>query len=120
MLLRAGEIDVISLDRCGAEAVPAKARLSVLLGRLDTDAGVHAVAWETKYAVPRKLVLTTVAQLTKQIELLAKLLGELEQEGTVNVLITPEWLTLRGTILPALATYPEAKAAVATQLTGGG
>lgn len=44
------------------------------------------------------------------LELLAKLQGELAQEGTtVNVLVSPTWLSLRGTILQALLPFPEAR-----------
>ena len=50
------------------------------------------------------------------LELLAKLTGELQQEGSINVLIAPEWLALRGALLAALAPYAEARTAVAAAL----
>jgi len=50
------------------------------------------------------------------LELLAKLQGELAQEGTVNVMITPQWLSLRAVILQALEPYPEARLTVARTL----
>jgi hypothetical protein len=50
------------------------------------------------------------------LELLAKLLGELNEEQTINVLIAPEWLTLRTVILEALQPYPDARISVARAL----
>jgi hypothetical protein len=57
-----------------------------------------------------------VGQARQNIELLAKLVGELAQEGTVNILVAPEWLAVRAALLGALAPYPEARTAVATRL----
>src|SRR3954453_21307670 len=50
------------------------------------------------------------------LELLAKLLGELDERPQVNLLLAPEWRTVRGALLAALAGFPEARAAVARQL----
>lgn len=52
----------------------------------------------------------------QDLELLGKLLGELKDTATVNVLILPEWQTLRAAILSALAPYPQARIAVAETL----
>ena len=46
------------------------------------------------------------------LELLAKLQGELQERPTVNVLVNPQWITLRTVILEALDPYPEARQAV--------
>ena len=43
------------------------------------------------------------------LELLAKLQGDLAQEGTVNITLSPAWLSLRTVILQTLEPYPEAK-----------
>ena len=50
------------------------------------------------------------------LELLAKLQGELQEQTTVNILINPQWITLRTAILQALDPYPEARLAVAQAL----
>jgi hypothetical protein len=51
------------------------------------------------------------------LELLARLLGELQEAGpTVNVLVMPEWLTLRTRLLIALDPYPDARLAVAAAM----
>ena len=66
--------------------------------------------------------LKAVDRIHRQIELQAKLLGELQDGGgpTVNVLVAPEWHELRVTVLQALTPYPEARAAVAEVLTDAG
>jgi hypothetical protein len=63
-----------------------------------------------------ELVLKAVDRVLRQVELQAKLLGELDERPQVNVLLAPEWLTVRATVLTALAPYPEARVAVAQQL----
>ena len=50
------------------------------------------------------------------LELLARLQGELQEQTTVNILINPQWITLRTVILEALDRYPEARQAVARAL----
>ena len=53
------------------------------------------------------------------LELLARLLGELQEAGpTFNVLVMPEWLSLRVAILRSLEPYPDARLAVAAALQG--
>ncbi len=49
----------------------------------------------------------------------ARLLGELQDGTTVNLLVLPAWQELRTTILMALVPYPEARAAVAMALLHG-
>jgi hypothetical protein len=56
------------------------------------------------------------AEARQDLELLAKLLGDLQQEGTVNVHLSAEWVQIRTTLMLALAPYPEARAAVAGAL----
>ena len=51
------------------------------------------------------------------LELLAKLQGDLAQEGTVNILVSPSWISLRTIILRTLEPYPEAKARITEALS---
>jgi hypothetical protein len=62
--------------------------------------------------------LGAIREARSNLELLAKLVGELDERPTVNVMLDPAWLTLRATILGALASFPEARAAVASRLVG--
>ena len=58
------------------------------------------------------VALQAVREARGCLELLAKLLGELHQGPTVNILLAPEWQRLRATIITALAPFPEARQAV--------
>jgi hypothetical protein len=63
-----------------------------------------------------ELALKAIDRIHRQLELQAKLLGELDDRPQVNVLVMPEWLAVRGALLAALAPYVEARMAVATAL----
>lgn len=94
--------------------VKKKAPLSHLLDKVN---GTFSTTWaETKHADPRELVLKTADRLRMQTELLAKLLGQLKDGPTVNVLISPDWQRLRSVILEALMPYPDARIALAETL----
>jgi hypothetical protein len=62
--------------------------------------------------------LKAIDRIQRQIELQAKLLGELDERPVVNVLVSAEWLQVRSVLLSALAPYPEARVAVAERLRG--
>jgi len=66
------------------------------------------------------LALKAIARAEKQLELEGRLLGELNEAPTVNVLLTPEWTTVRAAILKALEAHPAARMAVAGALTNAG
>lgn len=112
---RAAEISVTYEVMIDGKPERRKARLGQLLDKLE-QGGITATGWETKYADPRDLVLKTADRLRQQTELLAKLLGELNDQPQINVLVAPEWLQVRAVLLEALTPYPEARAAVAGRL----
>lgn len=58
---------------------PKKAPISKLLAKLE-GAGYQVESWESRHADPRELILKTANRLQNQIELLAKLMGELPPE----------------------------------------
>ena len=64
--------------------------------------------------------LGAVDRIHRQIELQARLLGELEDGQIVNVLVAPEWHEVRLAVVDALGPYPEARAAVSRALDGIG
>lgn len=67
-----------------------------------------------------RTALSAIREARGNLELLAKLLGELQPESTtVNVYSTPEWLSLRAVVITALRPYPEAARAVSKALTAG-
>ncbi len=64
-----------------------------------------------------RTALSAIREARGNLELLAKLLGELQQEGTVNVTVSPEWLQIRAVILTAISPYPEAAKAITAALS---
>jgi transposase-like protein len=71
-------------------------------------------------AKDNELALKAIARAEKQIELEGRLLGELNEGSTVNVVLTPEWSAIRAAILSALQPYPEARLAVTGALQNVG
>jgi len=115
---RAGDI-LVTYEEPGADGKPVRRKeaLDRLLARVEAAGkGLTVERWESKHADPRELVLKTAQQLTGQTQLLAKLLGQLDERPQVNVLMAPEWLQVRAALLTALAPHPEARRAVAAAL----
>jgi hypothetical protein len=79
----------------------------------------QAVLERAKAAGDDKLALAAIATAGRQLELQAKLLGQLQETATVNVVLSAEWLSIQGTIIAALDPFPEARLAVAAALEGG-
>jgi hypothetical protein len=65
-------------------------------------------------------LLRSVDRIHRQIELQARLLGELQDAPQVNVLVLPEWHRLRVVVVQALKPYPEARDAVVRALHDAG
>lgn len=119
---RAEELNVTYEEQNGERTVRRKATLAELLAEVngnDRSPSRTVTMVETKHADPRELVLKTAARLQPQIELLAKLIGELD-ERPVNVLISPEWLELKAVIVTALEPHSEARESVLRALEGVG
>lgn len=64
--------------------------------------------------------LRAIGEARKNLELLARLLGELQDGPTINVLISTEWQQLRGRIVVALTAFPDARLAIAEVLDAAG
>lgn len=65
-----------------------------------------------------RVALSAIREARGNLELLARLLGELQENQTVNILVSPEWLRLRSAVLTILEPYPAAKLALAGALEG--
>lgn len=88
-----------------------------LLGRLtEINRETMEVLKSAKGIKNYGMVLQAIARVEKQIELQAKLLGQLQEGATVNILVSPEWMQVQSVILRVLAPYPEVRVAVATAL----
>ena len=65
-----------------------------------------------------RTALAAIREARGNLELLAKLFGELDGAPKVNILVSTEWVTIRAAVMEALASYPEARFAVADALLG--
>ena len=86
--------------------------LDVLQQLRHINAAALTVLRDAKAAGEGELVLKAFDRVMKQIELQAKLLGELDERPQIVLVQSPEWLTLRGRIVQALAPYREAAVAL--------
>ena len=90
--------------------------LDVLQQLRSINGAALSVLRDARNAGDGDLALKAVDRIFRQIELQAKLLGELDERPVINVLLSPEWQQLRGQIVAALAPFPEARVAVAAVL----
>jgi transposase-like protein len=67
-----------------------------------------------------RTALSAIREARGNLELLAKLLGELDERPVVNLNVSPEWLELRAVIVGALEPYTEARGAVLRAIEGAG
>jgi hypothetical protein len=64
-----------------------------------------------------RTALDAIREARGNLELLAKLLGELDDRPVTNVLVSAEWVSLRTAMIEALGPYPQARVAVAERLS---
>jgi hypothetical protein len=64
-----------------------------------------------------RTALAAIREARSNLELLGRLAGELQDGTTVNVLVSPQWITVRAALVEVLAPYPEARAAVTRRLS---
>jgi hypothetical protein len=67
-----------------------------------------------------RLVLSAIDRAGKQLEVLAEMRGELNRQPVMNLLVAPEWVSLRTKLLYALDAYPQARGSVLRALEGAG
>jgi hypothetical protein len=75
-----------------------------------------AILHEARAARDHDIALKAIDRILRQLELQAKLLGELDERPQVNVLLTPEWAMTRTALMAALAAFPDARVAVVSAL----
>jgi hypothetical protein len=119
-----------SLSRHKANHLPAKlvmaqaavevAEADDLLAQVrDLQARTLAILEAAEETSQHRTALAAIREARSNLELLAKLLGELDERPQINVLISPEWLELRAVIVGALEPHPDARGAVLRALDGG-
>ena len=79
-----------------------------------------AILKEARSLRRNETALKAVDRIQKQIELQAKLLGELDERPQVNLYLSPEWLELRAAIVAALEPFSEARESVLRALGSAG
>lgn len=102
------------VQAAGAEEV--RDALNVLDQLRAINDTTRAILAEARKSKDGELALKAVDRIQRQIELQAKLLGDIDDRPQVNVLVMPEWITVRAVLIAALAPYPDARAAVASRL----
>jgi hypothetical protein len=81
-----------------------------IVGQLKlVNAAALAVLKQARDSRDGELMLKATDRILKQVELQAKLLGELDDRPVVNVLVAPEWLELRVVLMGALRGHPDAQ-----------
>jgi hypothetical protein len=93
------------------------ARADSLLDQLVTlQADARRIGQKAESAGDLRTALAGIRELVRIMELAARLVGELDDRPQVNVLLAPEWTTVKVALLAALRPYPEARIAVAERL----
>ncbi len=100
-----------------AEVAQADALLEEVRELQARTLAILEAAEETKQ---HRTALSAIREARSNLELLAKLLGELDERPQVNILISAEWLELRAVIVGALEPYSQARGAVLRALEGAG
>ena len=118
-----------SLSRHRANHLPAKlvmaekaaevAEADTLLDQVKNLQGrAYAILDKAEEAGELRTALSAIREARGNLELLAKLLGELDERPVVNLNVSPEWLELRALIVTALEPHPAALSAVVGALEG--
>jgi hypothetical protein len=78
----------------------------------DLQARTLAILEAAEQTNQHRTALAAIREARSNLELLAKLLGELDERPVVNLNISAEWLELRVVIVAALEPHTEAREAV--------
>jgi hypothetical protein len=104
-----------------AQAAEEVAQADSLLDQVrDLQSRAYGILDKAEAADDLRTALGAIREARGNLELLAKLLGELDERPQVNILVSPEWLSLRTKLLYSLNPYPEARGSVVRALEGSG
>lgn len=84
----------------------------------DLQARTLSILEEAETTKAHRTALSAIREARSNLELLAKLLGELDDRPQVNITLSPEWLELRAVIVGALAPYQDARTEVLRAIEG--
>ncbi|MBS3932994.1 MAG: hypothetical protein KGZ35_01425 [Truepera sp.] len=108
--IAAGHIPVRLAKAHEASEVASAGTLLARLQALNTE--TRAILSEARAGQDNELALKAIARCERQLELEARLLGELSEAATVSITVNAEWLELRALVIRALSPYPDARQAV--------
>ena len=109
--------DIAESVKQSQEAIEEARSLDVVRQLKDINDISRDILKEARKSKEPDLALKAIDRIAKQLELQAKLLGDIG--GTqVNVYLSPEWRDIRKTLLAALSPYHDARLAVASALAG--
>jgi hypothetical protein len=83
----------------------------------DLQARAYNILDKAEGAGDLRTALGAIREARGNLELLAKLLGELDERPVTNVLVSAEWVTVRTAMMEALDPHPQARIAVAERLS---
>ena len=100
-----------------AQAAEEVAEADTLLDQVKgLQARAYALLDKAEEAGELRTALSAIREARGNLELLAKLLGDLDERPVTNVLVSAEWVTVRTAMMEALSPYPQARLAVAERL----
>jgi hypothetical protein len=104
-----------------AEKAAEVAEADSLLGQVrDLQSRAYGILDKAEGTGDLRTALGAIREARGNLELLAKLLGELDERPMVNLHVSSEWLELRAVIVGALEPYSEARGAVLRAIDGAG
>jgi hypothetical protein len=86
----------------------------------DLQQSTRDILAEAEQSKQYRTALSAIREARSNLELLAKLLGELDERPVLNLHVSPEWLELRAVIVGALEPYSDARGAVLMAIEGAG
>ena len=104
---RGDEIDitVLEYDKDG-KPIRTKRNIQTLIDKIEGSNGKTVTEWHYKHADPRRLLLETAKVLNTQLELLARISGELKNIN-VSIIGTDLWIQIQQIILDGTKEHPE-------------
>jgi len=114
---RADEVEIVYeyIVESGDKEFVKKERDS-LKNMLDRLKGKDVVGVKYKYADPRELLLKTATVLNRQLELVARIQGEIKEQVQVNIYNNPQFIQVQQIVLKATEKHPEVREAIVKEL----
>ena len=93
-----------------AKEIKEVAQADSLLGQVKSlSARALSILSQAEGAGDLRTACAAIREVRGTMELLAKISGELNERPQINILMSPEWVTVRTVILQTLEPYPEAR-----------